>query len=75
MLVCQAFFVPTHRTACPLAASRRDPGHIDEPCEEGGDDRAVSILRDGYARGEIPPEEYERRVEPLVTHEPARNRR
>lgn len=46
-----------------------DPRRSDESDEVGGEDRALSILRERYARGEIPLEEYERRVGPLVTHE------
>ena len=55
------------RCARPPAASGRG-----EEDEDGEEDRALSILRQRYAHGEIELEEYERRVEPLLRHEPAR---
>lgn len=59
----------------PWGACRRDRGHIDDHGGEGGEDRALSILRERYAQGEIPLEEYERRVGPLVVHEAVRDGR
>lgn len=52
-------------------------GRQDADGDEGedGDDRAMSILRQRYARGEIDLEEDERRLEPLLRHERVCDRR
>jgi uncharacterized membrane protein len=42
--------------------------------DDGDQDGALSILRRRYVRGEIELEEYERRVEPLLRHQPSRDR-
>jgi uncharacterized membrane protein len=41
--------------------------------DDGDQDGALSILRRRYVRGEIDLEEYERRVEPLLRHQPSRD--
>jgi putative membrane protein len=49
---------------------RRQDGGADDAEVDGDSDRALSILRQRYARGEIELHEYEERVGPLLQHEP-----
>jgi uncharacterized membrane protein len=64
MRMMRGAFFPGHRTQHSSAGSAAEELH------DGDNDRALSILRQRYAGGEIELEEYERRVEPLLRHEP-----
>jgi len=59
-------FFPGHRGELGSASSAAQE-------LEDDDDRALSILRQRYAGGEIELEEFERRVEPLLRHEPRKS--